>query len=331
MRKAAKKEKRRKIMILLQVVLLIVGFVLLIKGADLFVDGASSIAKNLKIPAIVIGLTIVAFGTSAPEAAVSITAAISGSNDIAMGNVIGSNLFNLLMVTGIAALFGAVPVEKTVLKRDFPLSIIAGVVLFLLAFDKILGKGILELSRIDGIILLVFFAAFLWFNISDAMKHKAENADAEIGEVKSMPKSIIFSIIGVAGIIVGGRLTVNAATELALFMGISETLVGLTVVAIGTSLPELVTSVVAIRKGEDDIAIGNVLGSNIFNIFFVLGASCAIHTITVDILSIYDTIILTAVQLILLAVFAKTKKTTKPIGIGMIITYAIYTAYIIMR
>lgn len=319
--------------ILLQVVLLAVGFVLLIKGADIFVDGASSIAKNLKIPSIIIGLTIVAFGTSAPEAAVSITAAISGSNDIAMGNVIGSNIFNLLMVTGIGALFGTIPVQKSVLKRDFPLSIIAAVLLFVLAFDKLFGKGdVLTLSRIDGIILLAFFALFIWFNVSDALKHQSANPDAEVdGKVKSIPVSILFSVAGIIAITIGGKFTVNAATALALAMGISETLVGLTIVAIGTSLPELVTSIVALKKGEDDIAIGNVLGSNIFNIFFVLGISCTIHTITVDILSIYDTIILAVISIIANLIFAKTKQTTKLFGIGMIITYAIYTAYIIMR
>ena len=317
---------------LLDILLLIVGFFLLIKGADVFVDGASGIAKKLKIPSIVIGLTVVAFGTSLPEAAVSIAAALAGSNEIAVSNVIGSNIFNLLMVTGISALVGSIAVDKSVLKRDFPLAILSAALMFVLAFDRIYKKNTLTLSHIDGIIFLAFFVLFIIFNVRSALKYKASLADEEPDEkLKSVPMYILFSLLGLAGISIGGKLTVMSAQSIALTLHVSETLIGLTIIAIGTSLPELVTSVVALKKNESDIALGNVLGSNIFNVFFVLGVSAAIRPINVDMLAIYDTIILTVISIAMYLVFIKTKKTTKPFAVSMLITYIAYSAYIILR
>lgn len=318
---------------LLDILLLIVGFFLLIKGADVFVDGASGIAKKLKIPSIVIGLTVVAFGTSLPEAAVSIAAALAGSNEIAVSNVIGSNIFNLLMVTGISALVGSIAVDKSVLKRDFPLAILSAALMFMLAFDRIYKRNsTLTLSHIDGIIFLAFFVLFIIFNVRSALKYKASLADEEPDEkLKSVPMYILLSLLGIAGISIGGKLTVMSAQSIALTLHVSETLIGLTIIAIGTSLPELVTSVVALKKNESDIALGNVLGSNIFNVFFVLGVSAAIHPINVDMLAIYDTIILTVISIAMYLVFIKTKKTTKPFAISMLITYIAYSAYIILR
>ena len=249
---------------------LIVGFILLVKGADAFVDGASSVAKKFRIPAFVIGLTIVAFGTSAPELAVSITAALKGSNDIALGNVVGSNIFNALVVLGTSAAITPIVVDKGMIKRDYPLSIFAAVLLSILAADTLFTKsGALSLGRIDGIILLIAFAGFMVMTIKASMDGRTDMEE----EAEALPvlKAIIFIVLGLVGIIYGGDLSVEGAKEIARFFGLSEAIIGLTIVAVGTSLPELVTSVIAAKKGESDIAVGNVIGSNIFNIFLILG------------------------------------------------------------
>ena len=260
--------------IILQFVLLIVGFVFLIKGSDFFVDGARSIASLLKIPTIIVGLTIVAFGTSAPEAAVSITSAITGNNAMAVSNVIGSNLFNILMVIGISALLGELLMEKSVLNKDLPF--LVGITILFAAFI-IIGWNV---SQIEGIILLIILIAYVAYLIKSAKK--SDNANVVEKPKFTLPQSIIFIIIGLAGIVLGGDLVVNSASDIAIALGMSETLVGLTIVAIGTSLPELVTSLTALKKGENQLVIGNVIGSNIFNILFVLGASSAITAISLD-------------------------------------------------
>ncbi|MEG0580410.1 MAG: calcium/sodium antiporter, partial [Niameybacter sp.] len=250
------------------------------KGADYFVDGASSIAKTLKVPTLIIGLTIVAFGTSAPELAVSVTSAIQGQNAIAVGNVVGSNIFNLLMVVGIAAMICPLVVKKSILIKEFPFTLLAAVVLFIMALDVVLGSGASNtISRTDGIMLLVLFGIFMYYLVEVALTARA-NASAE-DEIESMPlsKSMILSLVGIAGIVIGGKFVVDNASIIAKAWGMSESLVGLTIVAIGTSLPELVTSVVAAKKGESDIALGNVIGSSIFNIFLILGVSATINPI----------------------------------------------------
>ena len=260
--------------IILQFVLLIVGFVFLIKGSDFFVDGASSIASLLTNPTIMVGLTIVAFGTSAPEAAVSITSAITGNNAMAVSNIIGSNLFNILMVIGISALLGELLMEKSVLNKDLPF--LVGITILFAAFI-IIGWNV---SQIEGIILLIILIAYVAYLIKSAKK--SDNANVVEKPKFTLPQSIIFIIIGLAGIVLGGDLVVNSASDIAIALGMSETLVGLTIVAIGTSLPELVTSLTALKKGENQLVIGNVIGSNIFNILFVLGASSAITAISLD-------------------------------------------------
>ena len=241
--------------------LLIVGFILLIKGADMFVDGSSSIASLLKVPGVVIGLTIVALGTSAPEAAVSITAGFAGSNEIAISNIIGSNLFNFLSVVGVCAAIKAFDSDHDILKRDFPVSIALSILLFVLMLDG-------TISRIDGVLLVAILIIYIFCMVRSALKNRVE-ADEEI-KVMSPLKSIIFCLIGVAAIIGGGQLVVDSATKIALAFGMSQTLVGLTIIAIGTSLPELVTSIVAAGKGQSGMALGNVVGSSIFNIVFIL-------------------------------------------------------------
>ncbi len=308
---------------IIQVVLLIVGFVFLIKGSDFFVDGASSIASLLKIPTIIVGLTIVAFGTSAPEAAVSITSSLTGNNAMAVSNIIGSNLFNMLMIIGVSALLGDLLMEKSVLNKDLP---------FLVAITVLFAAFILigwNITNIEGIVLLIILIAYILYLIRSSKK----SADAnKVEKAKlSLPKSIIFIVIGLAGIILGGDLVVNSASDIAMALGMSETLVGLTIVAIGTSLPELVTSLTALKKGENQLVIGNVIGSNIFNILFVLGASSAISAIPLDSNMLIDVVFMIAVT-ILCFIFGKTQeKYDKKEGIILVALFVIYMAFAILR
>lgn len=301
--------------------LLVFGFIFLIKGADLFVDGSSSIAKHMKIPSVIVGLTIVAMGTSAPEASVSITAAIAGNSDISLGNIVGSNIFNFLVVIGVSAIIFPVVSHKDIINRDLWWNLgITGVLLILMLDNKI--------GRIDGAILLIGMATYLFFVIRNALKNRTTEGTEKL---LSVPKSIIFMIIGLAAIICGGNFVVENASIIAASLGLSETLIGLTIVAIGTSLPELVTSVTAAKKQETGIALGNAVGSNIFNILFILGASSVLTPINVASELFIDTIILIAVS-ILLFIFARTKKiTSRPEGIVCVLLYVAYTSYIIIR
>lgn len=309
--------------IIIQVILLLVGFVFLIKGSDFFVDGASSIASILKVPTIIVGLTIVAFGTSAPEAAVSITSSLTGNNAMAVSNVIGSNMFNLLMVIGIAALLSDLVMEKSVLNKDLP---------FLVIITALVGVFIFlggDISSIEGIILIVLLIAYVAYLIIGAFRLGVTNY---VDKPKmSLPKSIIFIVVGLAGIIIGGDFVVDSTSAIAIALGMSETLVGLTIVAIGTSLPELVTSITALKKGENQLVIGNVIGSNIFNILFVLGASSAISAIPISSSMIIDTIMMVAVT-VLCFIFGKTQdKYDKKEGVILIALFIAYMAFAIMR
>ena len=309
--------------IIIQVVLLLVGFLFLIKGSDFFVDGASSIASHLKIPTIIIGLTIVAFGTSAPEAAVSITSSLTGSNAMAVSNVIGSNLFNMLMVIGIAALLSNLLMEKSVLKKDLPVLV---AITLLFAIFIFIGW---DITNLEGIILLIILAGYIIYLIRGSKKSKNAN-DVEAAKF-TLPKSIILIIIGLAGIIIGGDLVVDSASAIAIALGMSETLVGLTIVAIGTSLPELVTSITALKKGENQLVIGNVIGSNIFNILFVLGASSAISRIPLDSSMLIDVLFMMGVT-ILCFIFGKTQdKYDKKEAVILIALFIAYMAFAILR
>ena len=313
---------------------LIVGFVLLIKGADLFVDGSSSVAKIFKVPTVIIGLTIVAMGTSAPETSVSISAALKGANEIAVSNVVGSNFFNLLVVVGICALLQPINITKSLIKRDYPYSIFATVLLLLLLLIGLFVNGQPTLSRFAGVIMLVVFVFYFIILIRFTLISIATGHKVDIEEVKtrSLPVSIIFIIVGLAGVIYGGDFVVNSATAIAQTFGMSNTLIGLTIVAIGTSLPELVTSIVAAKKGEADLALGNVIGSNTFNILFVLGISSVVNSITVEFDYVIDTILLIIVNVIVLAIVVKKKSSIgKSVGVVMILMYLIYTGYIIGR
>ncbi len=301
--------------------LLIVGFVLLIKGADFFVDGSSSIARLLKIPSVVIGLTIVAMGTSAPEAAVSITAGLEGNNDIALSNIIGSNIFNLLIVVGLCAVMYAVPTDRDILKRDLPVNIGVTALLLICMID-------LKINRIEGLILLIGMILYLVFLIRNAMKNRTEEESAK---VLTPFQSILAVAGGLAAIVIGGKLVVNSSSEIATSFGLSQNLIGLTIVAIGTSLPELVTSIVASRKGESGLALGNAVGSCIFNILFILGMSAVLSPLTAQYESFIDCIILLVVTVIML-IFGKTHlKTSRLEGAVCVVLYIGYMAYIIMR
>lgn len=302
--------------------LLLIGFVLLIKGADFFVDGSSSLARILKVPSVVIGLTLVSMGTSAPEAAVSITAGIQGISDIALGNIVGSNIFNILAVIGCCALIRPVTSPDDILKRDLWCNIGVSALLLFMMTD-------LKISRLEGLILILAIACYIIIILINATKNL--NADEDSGKKFSVPKSLIFIVIGLAAVIFGGQLVVNNATVIAKSLGMSDTLVGLTIVAIGTSLPELVTSIVAAQKGDSGIALGNAIGSCIFNILFIIGIASMLSPIHVATELIIDTVILIAVC-VLITILAKTKKvTSKPEGVIMLLCYIAYTAYIIIR
>ena len=323
-------------------IFLIGGFVLLVKGADVFVDGSSGIARFFKIPSLVIGLTIVAFGTSAPEAAVSITASITGQTGIAVGNISGSNIFNILVVLGICAMIKPISVQRSIMNRDYLLRLIACVAFFVVSADIWLGSGTNMVSRGDGIILALFFCIFMYMTIRSALKgrnepttlpdvpHEAPKEEKAEPPVK-LPKSIIMAILGLAGVVIGGQLVVNGASDIAKSFGASETLIGVTVVAIGTSLPELVTSIMAARKGENDIAVGNVIGSNIFNILFIISAASIINPLTLDMESLIDMIIMFAVTVMVYLFAVTKKKITRVEGGIMTAMYVAYTAYAIIR
>lgn len=304
-------------------VLLLVGFVLLIKGADYFVEGSSSVAKLLKVPSIIIGLTIVAMGTSAPEAAVSITAGLNGSNAIALGNVVGSNIFNLLMVLGLCAVVNPVPVEKSFIKRDYPMAIGASVLLLIFG---ITGKVI---GRMEGIIFLVLFAAFLVTMVVSALKNR-EESDEEI-KVLSPVMSLVYIVGGLIAVVYGGDLVVDAATQIATSWGLSENFIALTIVAMGTSLPELVTSMVASKKGECGLAVGNVVGSNLFNILLVLGMSTALSPISVGMENIIDISASIVAHFIMLAFCMSGKNIKRSEGIIAVLVYAAYTVFLFIR
>ncbi|RDY24660.1 sodium:calcium antiporter [Romboutsia maritimum] len=313
-------------------ILLIIGFLLLIKSADTFVVGSSSIARTLKVPTLIIGLTIVAFGTSAPEAAVSITAALQGQNDIAIANIVGSNIFNLLAVVGVASIINPIKVQKSTILKEFPFALLASVVLLILSQDtKFQGYNENLLTRADGLMLLSLFSIFMYYLIEMAVTSKEDMSVDQVDETMSMKKSIIMSILGVAGIVVGGKIVVDAASSIAISWGMSQNLVGLTIVAVGTSLPEFVTSIIAAKKGESDIAIGNVVGSNIFNILFILGISSVINNINIHPIVFIDMIIMILVTILAYA-FSTTKRNVKKVeGVILTFLYVVYMIYIIIR
>lgn len=322
----------------LVVLFLVIGFVLLIKGADFFVEGSSSVAKRLHVPSIIIGLTIVAMGTSLPETAVSVSASITGNNELAVSNVVGSNIFNLMVVIGVCAMIATVNVAKETIKRDIPLSLICAGLLLLLGIVGLGDKSSMTLGHLDGVIFIAAFAGYIFYMVKIALKASREGRKVEVEggsdeeiKVRSVPISILFIIGGAAAIAIGGDMTVDAASRIASDLGMSQTLIGLTIVSIGTSLPELVTSIVAARKNEVDMALGNAIGSNVFNILMVLGIASAISPISIIKENIIDLCVL-IVFTICVWIFAGTKKKIGRLeGFVMVALYAAYAVYIIIR
>lgn len=309
---------------IINILLLILGFVLLIKGADIFVDGASSTAQNFKVSKMLIGLTIIAFGTSAPEFAVSMSALASGSTDMVLGNVLGSCITNSLLILGIAAIIHPVKVKTNTVKKELPLCLLFSTALVVLFLDIELANSTAnQITRSDGIIILLFFSIFLYYLIS-LTKHKKELNEDEKPKFKLL-KSLVFVAIGLIGIIYGSDLVVDNATSIAKTLGLSERLIALTIIAVGTSLPELVTTIVSAKKGEQDLLIGNIIGSNIFNICVVLGIPVVIYgAITPSSFQPIDLVML-VLSSFLLFVFAETKKTiTRWQGYVMLLVYFIY-------
>ncbi|MCB5577540.1 calcium/sodium antiporter [[Ruminococcus] gnavus] len=321
------------------ILILVIGFVLLIKGADFFVEGSSSVAKKFHVPAMLIGMTIVAMGTSLPECAVSVTASLANNNSLAVSNVIGSNIFNLMVVCGACALFSPLTIRQDTLKKEFPLSIICA------ALMLVLGYIGMTLGHIDGIIFLVLFVGYLLWMIQSAKKARAAvlSDPAQSGQIEQsefveeniaiLPtwKSLVFIIGGMIAIKFGGDFVVDGASSIASSMGLSQTLIGLTIVAMGTSLPELVTSLVAAKKGEVDMALGNVIGSDIFNILFVLGIATAISPISFLMENVIDIILLIIMSVIVLAFAWTRQQINRKEGILMLLMYAAYMVYICVR
>ncbi len=309
--------------ILLSVVLLVVGFVMLVKGADWFVDGASGIAGRFGIPELVIGLTIVAMGTSLPEAAVSITSAVNGSAGITIGNVLGSNILNILVILGVTSVIIAVPVQKSTVKIEIPFMILVSCVL--LAFGAMDGK----ISRIEGVILWLLFIVYLVYLFRMAKNNK--EVQEEHTEQRALWLQILMLVGGAVIIVFGSDIAVDAASNIAAFLGVSERFIGLTIVALGTSLPELVTSVVAARKGSADIAIGNIVGSCLFNILFVTGTTALIIDVEFQSGFIIDSLVATGAAILLWICVKFDQKLTRKAGIVMLLSYAAYFAYLCVK
>lgn len=312
--------------------ILALGLAALIKGADYFVEGTSGIAKLLRIPPLLIGLTIVAFGTSSPEAAVSIKAAMDGNNGIALGNVVGSNIFNITLIIGITALISPLQVERETVKKEIPFTLLSSILLFILVLDVPLqGFAINTVTRADGLVMMSFFAIFLYY-IFEVAKHSRDKVQEEPGPTSmSMGKNILYTIGGLVAIIWGGDLVVKSSISIALAFGLSETLVGLTIVAVGTSLPELITSVTAALKKHSEIAVGNIVGSNIFNILFILGVSSLISSISVE-TKIFTDLGFMIFFTIILFIFSRTHhRISRLEGTILAISYVAYAVYIIIR
>lgn len=311
-------------MMIFSIVMLIAGFYMLISGADYFVEGSSSLARKLKIPSLIVGLTIVAMGTSAPELAVSVSAAVSGSNSIAISNVIGSNIFNLLVVLGVCSAIKPIATNDSVAKRDYPISIAAGVLFVIFILDGVM-------SRIEAAVLFVGLIVYMIVSVKLAKKEAGDSSDENVDGDFSAVKCALGMIGGIAGIILGGNLVVDNAQSIAVAAGMSETLAGLTICAVGTSLPELVTSVTAAKKGENDMAVGNVIGSNIFNSLGILGISGIITPMAAESSAVIDGIILAVLSAVAYVWYLTDKKMSRAEGVTLIFLYAAYMAYIIAR
>ncbi len=318
---------------MLNVLFLLLGLGLILFGANFLTDGASALAKRFNISPMVIGLTIVAFGTSAPELTVSVVSAMNGNAGLAIGNVVGSNLFNILMIVGVTAVVAPIAITKGTIQKEIPLMILSSIVLLICANDVFLGTGIENLlNRADGLLMLCFFSIFLGYTFAIARNH---NDDMEQGEIKSLPlwRCIVYIVGGLAALIYGGRLFVDGSSEIARSLGVGEAIIGLTLVAMGTSLPELATSVVAALKKNPEIAVGNVVGSSLFNIFLVLGASATVAPLPMGGITNFDILYMLGASILMFVVgrFYKVRTITRGEGVVMILAYVAYTAYLICQ
>ena len=313
---------------IIQIVILIIGFIVLIKGADLFVDAASSLAANFKVSKMLIALTIVSFGTSAPELAVSIKSMLSGSGDIVLGNVVGSNILNILLILGVAGCVHFLNVKNATVKKELPITILLSTILFVVMNDILISNSkVNSLTRSDGIIILLFFLVFVYYLIS-SMRNKIDATEEK--PKYNILKSIFFTVIGIVCLVLGSNAVVDSASAIARIIGVSERLISLTIIALGTSLPELVTSVVATRKGEYDIAIGNVVGSNIFNIGIVLGIPLTIFGgIKSFSINMVDVVVMVLSSVLLLLFSFKDRKISKIEGIIFLIIFVVYYIFVI--
>lgn len=312
----------------IQIVILIIGFIVLIKGADLFVDAASSLAANFKVSKMLIALTIVSFGTSAPELAVSIKSMLSGSGDIVLGNVVGSNILNILLILGVAGCVHFLNVKNATVKKELPITILLSAILFVVMNDILISNSrVNSLTRSDGIIILLFFLVFVYYLIS-SMRNKIDATEEK--PKYNILKSIFFTVIGIICLVLGSNAVVDSASAIARIIGVSERLISLTIIALGTSLPELVTSVVATKKGEYDIAIGNVVGSNIFNIGIVLGIPLTLFGgIKAFSINMVDVVVMVLSSVLLLLFSFKDRKISKIEGIIFLIIFIVYYTFVI--
>lgn len=312
---------------LLQIIILLVSFVVLIKGADTFVEGASGVAKYLNVPDILIGLTIVAFGTSAPEASVSIKAVLSNNSDMVLGNIIGSNILNILLILGVCAVIAPIEVKTNTIKKEIPFLVLVSLLLGVLLMDVSIGEGARDMiSRADGIVILLFFAIFIYYLVTLAKSGVAEEIEVKY----SLGRCITYTILGLIAIIIGGNFVVSSASNIALYIGVSQKFIALTIVALGTSLPELVTSIIAARKGKQDLAVGNIIGSNVFNICFVAGFPAAFLGNIVPVSAVGIDLVVMILSTVLLFFFCYTKKRiTRIEGICFLVIFVIYYGYLI--
>lgn len=313
---------------LINMLLLVLGFVILIKGADWFVDGASAVAGNFKISKMLIGLTIVSFGTSAPEFAVSVKSIISGSGDIVLGNVVGSNIFNILLITGLSACIHTLTVKNNTVRKELPITMMMSALLVVLLSDNMFDKSLTNMfTRGDGLALILFFLVFIYYLIS-MMRNKTEDEVEE--NIMKLPKAVLLTAVGIAGIVLGSNFVVDSASYIATALGVSERMIGITIIAMGTSLPELVTSVVATKKGEYDIAIGNVVGSNIFNIGVVIGIPVALFGTIPNVTYNLVDLVMMLVSAVLLFIFSyNDNKLKRNEGIIFLIMFVAYYSYVV--
>lgn len=313
---------------LLQAIILVIGFFVLIKGADTFVESASAVAKGLNVPDILIGLTIVAFGTSAPEASVSIKAVLAENSDMVLGNIIGSNILNILLILGISSIIAPIRVQDNTIKKEIPFLFLVSLLMSVLLMDTTLGEGAINMiSRSDGIVILIFFSVFIYYLVTLARNGQSE----EIETKYSLKQAILYTILGLAAIVIGGNYVVDSATHIAVYLGVEQKFIALTIVALGTSLPELVTSIVAAKKGKQDLAIGNVIGSNIFNICFVAGFPAAfLGNIIPSTSVIIDLIVMIFATIVLFFFSYFNKKISKFEGISFLVIFIVYYVYLVV-